>query len=95
MINPSTGKTTDHKFTDGFTSDRVVSMVDAGGQIWALGEQTCININMNGSDRHFRIPGITALTASYSPRDKMVYIGGNDGFVSVAPSVFSRKGENS
>ena len=91
MINPNTGKTTDHDFTDGFTSDRVVSMVDAGGQIWALGGQTCRIINMNGSDRHFRIPGITALTASYSPRDRMVYIGGNDGFVSVAPSVFSGK----
>jgi ligand-binding sensor domain-containing protein/AraC-like DNA-binding protein/signal transduction histidine kinase len=91
MINPYSGKAIEHDFTDGFTSDRVVSMVDAGGQIWALGAQTCRIINMNGADRHFRIPGIVALTASYSPRDRMVYIGGNDGFVRVAPSVFSGK----
>lgn len=89
MINPYSGKNIEHDFSDSFTSDRIVSMVDAGGQIWALGARTCRIINRNGSDRHFRIPGITALAASYSTHNHMVYIGGSDGFIRIAPSAFS------
>lgn len=90
MIDPYSGKTTEHHFADGFTSDRVISIIDARGHIWAFGAQTCCIINMNGRNRYFRIPGITTFAASYSPHDHRVYIGGNDGFISIAPSVFSK-----
>ena len=90
MIDPYSGKTTEHHFADGFTSDRVISIIDAGGHIWAFGAQTCCIINRNGLSRYFRIPGITTFAASYSPHDHRVYIGGNDGFISIAPSVFSK-----
>ncbi len=94
MFTSPKSKPIEHDFHDNMPSSRIISLIDVGGNIWAIGEDICRIINLDGRDIHFKIPVINAITAYYSIKEKMVYIGGNDGFVTINPRAVSNYKSN-
>lgn len=62
-----------------------VSVCDVNGQIWVITATECIVIG-NNNNRRLRIPVIDAYGAYYAKEDKCLFIGGQDGLVSIFPS---------
>ena len=63
-----------------------VALCDVNRQIWVVTPKECILIGDDGNNQRLRIPVINACGAYYSANDKSIYIGGQDGLVTMYPS---------
>ena len=62
-----------------------VSLCSVDGQIWVVTADECILIGRN-DNRRLRIPVIDAYGAYFAKEDKCLYIGGQDGLITIYPS---------
>ena len=62
-----------------------VSLCNVNGQIWVVTADECILIGRN-DNRRLRIPVIDAYGAYFAKEDKCLYIGGQDGLITIYPS---------
>ena len=62
-----------------------VSLCDVNGQIWVVTSDECILIGSD-NNRRLRIPVVDAYGAYYAKEDKCLYIGGQDGLITIFPS---------
>lgn len=69
-----------------------VSVSDVNGQIWVVTADECILIG-NDDNRRLRIPVVDAYGAYYAQEDKCLYIGGQDGLITIFPSEISTGGQ--
>ena len=67
---------------------KVVSTCDVNGQIWVITSDECILIGSDGN-RRLRIPVVDAYGAYYAKENQCMYIGGQDGMVTLFPSEIS------
>lgn len=81
-----TGTEKPHHYSYGVKQADVeaVSICDVNGQVWVVTSDECILIGSE-DNRRLRIPVVDAYGAYYSKEDKCLYIGGQDGLVSMFP----------
>lgn len=63
---------------------KVACMCDVDGRTWVVSSQECCVIGLDGKSFRFKIPqDIMPMTIYYSPTQRQVVMGGNDGYVTL------------
>ncbi|MBO1362302.1 helix-turn-helix domain-containing protein [Prevotella sp. A2931] len=81
----------DIRFNDGIGKRSVTTMADVAGRMYVFSGSVCRVIHDGKIERHFIVPLLSAVTSLYVPATRSLYIGGNDGFVTLSAPVPSTR----
>ncbi len=77
-------KSNQPKYREWHIGGKAVCMCDVEGRTWVVSGRECCVISVDGQSFRFKIPSdVIPLAIFYSPLQRTVVMGGNDGFVSV------------